>query len=763
MDDSPNVTQNLEPSGEAASPGRTGLSGWRFGWRDAATCALLVAMGAALWLPGLGRRGLWTSGEARSIQTARRMVKTGDWVCTRLEKRDPLLMVDPASGERGGALTGWKRWPTRLSYESGAVLALEEQWRSAVKAELERNPPSTELRFDYVPQIFKPVFFYWLVAAGYKLGVPMEGPWMATAIRCFSTNPAILLLPVVYVFGCLLYGRLPGVIAAVVLATCREYFWIARVAKMDMTLTFILGVAFLLWYLGRRGVRPLLCSMGVFVALGCASLMKSPVYLLLPGLIAALHILVEEIGERGLAQGLRHWPSKVWRVARQMHVLPGLLVYLAVLLPWNVMVHVETDGQFTREMYLRQNLARAGLIDYGREIRVTAGPLFYFGRLLADLLPWWIMLPGAIVHVFRPRCRAYWRQGAWLLVWMVTWFVLFSCLKFRKDEYILPMYAAVAMLIGKMLADLIRSPAGGHISWRMFADATRVGLAWMIGRRTATRDPDIEVAGDLRMTIAVRMAAVAMAVAAALIWSGALLTISDGVRQFIYTFPDADEAWLGSNDHDRTAIDTAAVFMKAHLGATVALAVAIVAAMVVAAVLVFKRRPAPAVALWTGTMALTMLSIVHVFQDRVLDTFRSQRAFAARLEEVIAETGPDTQVALFGVNDPPLVTLMPERFDAIPRMRFGLLRGYVEARRDKPVLVLLPRKDYQDDVLFGRYAWGSLANLLEEVPTNMPQYDRAHNDALVILRALPRLHPSTRPRTRLGARALPGRTQPTVR
>ncbi len=741
--DETNVTGQGTSIPDSTSPSIAGLSGWRFTARDASICGLLVVAGALLWLPGLGRRGLWSSGEARAVQTARRMVKTGHWVPMTLEKRQAVLMVDPASGERGNWLTGWARWPTRLTYDdSSAVPALEEAWRDAVKAALERGPLPTGLRYDYVPQIHKPVFFYWLIAVGYKLGLPTEGPWVPTVIRCFSTMPAILLLPIVYVFGCLLYDRLAGLIASAALATCVEYFWLARVAKMDMTLTFMLGLAFLLWYLGHRGVRPLLCYLVVYVILGCASLMKSPAYFLLPGLIVLVYLLIEEAGERGFWQGLRRWPGAVWRTARRMHLAAGLLIVLAIWLPWHVAIHLQTDGQFTREIFLKHNLARAGLMEYGREFEAKTNAFFYLARILADMLPWWIMLPGAMIHVFRPRCRAVWRQGAWLMVWMVVWLAFFSCLHFRKEEYILPMYPAAVLLIGKMLADLIRSPAGGHVGRRTFVDAMKVGLTWLIGRRAAVADPDEHTQGDLRLTIAVRIAAVVMAAAAVLIGVGGILLTSETVREFLYTFPDPGDPWIGTNEHDRTAFNTAAAFMHDHLVGTIVFLIGIVWAMVAATALVFRRRPAPAVALWAGTMAVIMLAMVHVFQDRVLDPLRSQRDFAARLEQVIAEAGPDTRLILFGAEEHELVALMPDRFDAISRLRFELLSARLAALRDHPVLVLLPRKDYEDETLFSRFAWGDLANVLEEVPTNMSRYDLAHNDALVILRA-PRGRPAS--------------------
>ena len=408
---------------------------------------------------------------------------------------------------------------------------------------------------------------------------------------------------------------------------------------------------------------------------------------------------------------------------------------MAIWLPWHVLIHLRTHGQFNREIFLHHNFARAGLMEYGREFEATTGPAFYLGRLLADMFPWWIMLPGAIVQVFRPQCRGTWRQGTWLLVWMITWLVFFSCLHFRKDEYILPMYPAAVLLIGKMLADYIRSPAGGPIRWRTVVDATRAGLAWMFGRPSRVADPQERVEGDLRLTIALRIAFLAMAIATVLVGVAGLLVMRQDVREFLFTYPNASDPWIGTNEHDRTAFNVLAAFMSEHLAGSIALLVGMVAGMGMAAVLIFKRRPASAVALWTVTMASVMLAVVHVFQDRVLDRFRSQRDLVRRLEQVVAETGPDTRFILFGAEEHELVYLMPDRFDAVPRLRFGLLHGRLAALRDHPVLVLMPRRDYESRALFGPSAWGPLRHVLREIPTNLPHYDQGHNDAMVILLA----------------------------
>jgi len=107
-----------------------------------------------------------------------------------------------------------------------------------------------------------------------------------------------------------------------------------------MTLTFMFGVAFLLWYLGYRGIRPMLCFLVVYVLLGCASLMKSPAYFMLPGLIVLLVVLFERIGQEGRREGLKSFPGEVWRLMRRMHFFAGLLIVLAIWLPWHVMIHL---------------------------------------------------------------------------------------------------------------------------------------------------------------------------------------------------------------------------------------------------------------------------------------------------------------------------------------------------------------------------------------------------------------------------------------
>ncbi|UCD28983.1 MAG: hypothetical protein JSV03_00425, partial [Planctomycetota bacterium] len=107
---------------------------WRFGVADFLWLIVLMLIGGLLWLPGLGRRGLWTSGEARAAQVARRMVAHDDFVTMRLQMNMPYLTVVGDEGQDA------------LTYDpKGKTVVYEHQWRQAVFQNISTGPLRPEI------------------------------------------------------------------------------------------------------------------------------------------------------------------------------------------------------------------------------------------------------------------------------------------------------------------------------------------------------------------------------------------------------------------------------------------------------------------------------------------------------------------------------------------------------------------------------------------------------------------------------------------
>ncbi len=679
---------------------------WRFSSRDALACAALVLAGALLWLPGLGTRGLWSDGEARAGQVARRMMTRDDFVTMRLEVDEPRLTVSPDD-------------PTQFDPDGEQVVYVPFQ-RRTVLWNMSDGPLRPELGYEQLITIHKPVLFYWLIAVPAKLiGMPIN----AFTLRCFSTIPAFLLLPLTYLLGCTLYDRRAGLIAAVALATCVRFYWLTRVCSMDMTLTFIITLAMACWYWGyrspRRGTR-IACFGVVYPLLAAASLMKSFAYMLLVALI----VLVYMAGEHWLAHGggFSAFARHVWSVMRRMHFFAGAVLYLVLVVPWFHLIGEATGGQYTSEMIWRHMVGRAGLVDYGKEFANTTSWWFYVPRLVTDMFPWMIMVPGALVHVFRTRCREIRPQALFPFCWFAVWLAFFSLvMDYRKAEYILPLFPAAMLLVGKLLADHLREGAAD----RVMNQAIKAGFA----------------------TVAIGLAIAGTCV---------LALISPRVLDWLITGGDRGEPIFGTNRNDATAFEVVGAFMQTHTATAAGALLLLVLAMATAAVLAFRQRSGAAVGLLAGGSAAMMFVGTHIFMDRLIDPFRSQRRVAAAVEKLTSIAGIRTHLLLFGTEQHELAFHLPERFDAVPGVLpphdnppretkpFYALRSRLAALTGKRLFVVMERVIWQqvEDQKAQRRRFnielGSFDLPLREASIEIPDYEAdRHRGALVILEHAP--------------------------
>lgn len=678
---------------------------WRLRNVDLGWILLLLVLGGSLWLPGLGHRGVWTSGEARAAQVARRMVASGDYVTQRLQMAEPRLTVVGPEGDEA------------LTYDpDGNTVVYEVHWRralvqqmsgDAIKANPQHPPLRPEIAYEQRITIHKPILYYWLMAAAHRMGMEIN----AFTIRCFATVPAVLLLVVVYLLGCVLYERWVGLLAAAALATCVQFWWQARICQMDTLLALLMATTFLFWYIGDQSQQARTQRWafgGVYLLLAAASLLKSFAYLLLAGLVVLVFIAAKTLMQHPRHEWVRAYRQRVWQIMRKMHIFAGAGLYLVLVIPWFVLIHQATDGQYTRQMFLTHMFSRAGLMQYGRELGTTTSWWFYLVRICVDLFPWVIMIPGAIVQVFRKRSRTTRLSSIYLLAWFVVWLLFFSAMPYRKNEYILPLYPAAMILVAKMLVDFIRDQAT-----------------------------------DIHLGRAIRFAFIGLAVG--LVAAGACAVGLLNERFLNWVLPK-----LGTNRNDETALRTAASFFGDHLSLTITILVLLIAAMIAAVLLVQRRRTGTAlVVLTAGTTTMLMIG-THVFVDRLIDPRRTQQVFAERLNDVASsfEAGPNKRLILFGTEQHELVYLMPNRFDSVPWVKpnapfrvdpLYLLRSRLTAASSHALVVMEQEhwKMIRGQAEYLEKTWGEkdpFIHRFTRIPLGLERYEQTHREPLMILR-----------------------------
>jgi 4-amino-4-deoxy-L-arabinose transferase-like glycosyltransferase len=203
-----------------------------------------------------------------------------------------------------------------------------------------------------------------------------------------------------------------------------------------MTLLFLLTLfCFYLGYEKDQGRRRYYLLAGLFMGLGV--LTKGPVvYLSLPVfLIFAL-----------LQRGLR----KFWTG----DLLLGFSLSLTIVLLWLIPACILGGEQYTNRILLAQTLGRLS----GNGSHIHAKPFsFYFVRFPIEFIPWIVFLPTAFIFAWRQRDIPRRKELLLLSIWFILIFVFFTFSRGKKDNYILPLYPAAAILIGWFWDERIQS------------------------------------------------------------------------------------------------------------------------------------------------------------------------------------------------------------------------------------------------------------------------------------------------------------------
>jgi len=289
------------------------------------------------------------------------------------------------------------------------------------------------------PWLEKPVLYYWQAMVSFRVaGVSDQ------AARVPAAFDAVLLIAAIYFF-LRRFRRGSELDGALITASCAAVVGFAHAAAMDMPLAACFAIALLAWYAWYESERQAYLAV-FYLFLGLGTLAKGPVAPALAALIIVLFIAVK----------------RDWRAIPRTLWIPGIALYLAVMLPWYIAVQVRNPG-FFRFFILEHNLAR-----FSQNVYHHHQPFwFYLPMFLLAMMPWTLVLILAVAE----RARLIWAEGkeafsspedSWplfLLIWMLVPVVFFSASQSKLPGYILPAVPAGALLVAEYLA-VRRSEAG---------------------------------------------------------------------------------------------------------------------------------------------------------------------------------------------------------------------------------------------------------------------------------------------------------------
>lgn len=295
-------------------------------------------------------------------------------------------------------------------------------------------------RFNYELRFQKPILYYWLAAAAYRVAGVSEA-----AARVPSALAGLGLVLVTWCAGRRYATPRGAFIGALVVASNFGYFFIARLALPDLPLALFIvsataaGLEAARAYGGDMAVRgrglPWLLLSSVCAAL--AVLTKGPVGVVLPALV------VVPVAAAAWRRG-----DGAWRLPAS-HLFAAFGVFVAVAAPWFLVMAGEHGIGFLRQFFVGENLERFASDRYNEPRSV----LFYVPVVAGGLLPWSPLLLLGIPRAVRwlRRVQPLSRDEAWLVTWALVPLIFYSLSVGKQPRYVLPVLPPIALLVGSAL------------------------------------------------------------------------------------------------------------------------------------------------------------------------------------------------------------------------------------------------------------------------------------------------------------------------
>jgi len=296
----------------------------------------------------------------------------------------------------------------------------------------------------------KPALQYWATAAAFSLFGQNE--WTARLWPGLTGFFGVLL---VYFAGTRLFGPPAGLYGAAVTAGSALYAFMGHALSLDMGLAFFMSACVVAIAIAQRDeAGPATRRRWMLLAWAAAALAvlsKGLVGVVLPAGAVGLYVLVE----------------RDWKRLARLHLLAGGLLFLAIAAPWFVAVSL-ANPEFFRFFFIHEHFERFLTKEHGRY-----QPLWYFVPvLLLGVLPWVASLVPALWRAWARDPRTGFQPRRFLLLWCAVVFVFFSVSQSKIFSYILPMFPALALLVGAYLAS-----AGRRIAFAEGAVAVLLGAA----------------------------------------------------------------------------------------------------------------------------------------------------------------------------------------------------------------------------------------------------------------------------------------------
>lgn len=335
-------------------------------------------------------------------------------------------------------------WFANLEYRK--LIKPDEGRYAEISREMAVSGDWVTPRLNGLKYFEKPPLQYWATATAYT--VFGEHQWTARLWTALTGFAGLLL---VWFAGLRLFGREAAGHAALLLSGSLLYVAMAHFNSLDMGVTFFITLGILGFSLAQvqtdKG-KQRNWMLVAWAGLALAVLSKGLMGLVLPGGAVFIYCIVQ----------------RDFSVLKRMHWLSGLAVFLLITAPWFYLV-MKANPEFFERFFIYEHYTRFTTTEHRRY-----QPWHYFiPVLLAGMLPWTLLMLDTL---WRTVFGAKAKDGAtpvpkafsverFLLIWAVFIYMFFSMSGSKLPSYLLPMFPALALLMGKRVAEMTT----GRLLW----------------------------------------------------------------------------------------------------------------------------------------------------------------------------------------------------------------------------------------------------------------------------------------------------------
>jgi len=287
-------------------------------------------------------------------------------------------------------------------------------------------------RLNGVPYFEKPPLFYWMQASVMQ--------WFGSgefAGRIVTAVLATFTCLVTYATARLLYGRLSGLLAAGVLATCVLGYGLSRIAMPDMPVSLFLTCCVACFLAAQHAIDKTTRRnfyLLMYVAAALAVMSKGLIGIVIPGMVIGAWIII----------------TKRWYILKEARLFTGLIIVFAITAPWHVLM-AGKHPDFLNFYFIHEHFTRYLTDEHKRN-----QPWWFFIAIApAGLLPWTFVTPHALRGLLTTRGmpQQVRHDNLFLLLWIFLPLVFFSTSHSKLVGYIFPIFPPLAILLGHYVGE----------------------------------------------------------------------------------------------------------------------------------------------------------------------------------------------------------------------------------------------------------------------------------------------------------------------